>query len=414
MPEYEFKAVDGQGQFTSGVSSALNTDTLGRILKEQGLFLMETVELGGRRAPGADAAGAAMARLRALWPKPKVSLKDVTFCTAQLSIMVRSALPILESLEILAEQAPNPAFQALLKEVGRAVSEGTPLSAAFAKHPQTFDSIYVSLLAAGEASGGLDAMLDRLTAHLDFNVRLNQKIQSALVYPVIVMLVAFSVIGFLVTFVLPTFAEVFVQLNIELPWPTRALLWGGALLRARWYVFLLGAGGAWWAFITWVKDPRHARTVDGLLLSLPLIGKLTRNIVLTRVLRTLGSLLESGISILKSLELAKAAAGNRVFQDLLEKVSHDVREGKVLSASLAQGPEIPKVVIGMIATGEKTGTLPLVISRVALFYESETDAAVKNIFAAMEPLFIVVLGIMVGGIAVSVLLPMFDMAGGIK
>lgn len=412
MPEYEFKAVDAQGKFISGVSSAQNADSLGKILKDQGLFLMESAALGEDKT--SVQAGALLARLQALRPEPKISLKDITFCTAQLAIMIRSALPILESLEILAEQAPNPTFRTLLKDLGKSVSEGAPLSAAFGRHPEVFDQIYISMLAAGEAGGHLDTMLDRLSAHLDFNVKLNQKIQSALVYPVIVMLVAASVIGFLVTFVLPTFADIFVQLNIDLPWPTRALIYGGKLLRERWYIFAGAAGVIFWAARRWVKDPRNALRVDGFILGAPLIGDLTRNIVLTRVLRTLGSLLESGVSILHSLELSKTAAGNRVFHDLLEKVAVDVKEGKVLSVSLARGPQIPKVVIGMIATGEKTGTLPAVISRVALFYEAETDSSVKNIFSAMEPLFIVVLGLMVGGIAISVLLPMFDMAGGIK
>jgi len=414
MPEYEFKAVDNQGKFINGVSNAQNPETLGRILQDQGLFLMETVELGGGGALRVNPADALMARLNALRPKPKVSLKDVTFCTAQLSIMVRSALPILESLEILSDQAPNPTFRDLLKDVGRSVSEGTPLSKAFARHPETFDTIYVSLLAAGEASGDLDVMLERLAAHLDFNVKLNSKIQSALLYPVIVILVALAVLTFLVTFVLPTFAEIFVQLNISLPLPTRLLLYGGDVLRHYWYVFLISGMTAWFSFRAWAKHPRNAEIVDRALLRLPLIGELIRNIVLTRVLRTLGSLLESGITILLALELAKSAAGNKIFFDLLERVGNEVREGKILSQSLSQSQYIPKVVIGMIATGEKTGTLPEVINRVAGFYEAETDTAVKNIFTALEPLFIVVLGIMVGGIAVSVLLPMFDMAGGIQ
>lgn len=414
MPEYEFKAVDNAGKFINGVSNAQNPETLGRILQDQGLFLMETVELGGGGRPGSKAADALMARLNALWPKPKVGLKDVSFCTAQLAIMVRSALPILESLEILGDQAPNVAFKAMLQDVGRSVSEGTPLSKAFARHPETFDTIYVSLLAAGEASGDLDVMLERLASHLDFTVKLNSKIKSALLYPVIVILVALAVLTFLVTFVLPTFAEIFVQLNIALPLPTRLLLAGGDILRRYWYVFILSGVAAWTGFRFWAKHPRNAETVDRALLRLPLIGELIRNIVLTRILRTLGSLLESGITILLALELAKSAAGNKIFFDLLDKVGGEVREGKILSASLSQSPYIPKVVIGMIATGEKTGTLPEVINRVAGFYEAETDTAVKNIFTALEPLFIVVLGIMVGGIAVSVLLPMFDMAGAIQ
>jgi len=414
MPEYEFKAVDNQGKFISGVSNAQDAVSLGRILHDQGLFLMETVEIGGGKSARAKKADEILARLAALWPKPKASLKDVTFCTAQLSIMIRSALPILESLEILAETAPNAALSDMLKDISKGVSEGLPLSKAFARHPETFDTIYVSLLAAGEASGDLDVMLERLAAHLDFNVKLNAKIQGALLYPVIVILVALAVLTFLVAFVLPTFAEIFVQLNITLPWPTRALLYGGAILRQSWWMLLLGAVGAWFAFRAWARSPRNAETVDGALLRMPLIGDLIRNIVLTRILRTLGSLLESGVTILFSLELAKDAAGNRIFQNLLEKVGAEVREGKILSASLSQSKFIPKVVIGMIATGEKTGTLPEVVNRVAGFYEAETDTAVKNIFTALEPIFIVVLGVMVGGIAISVLLPMFDMAGGIQ
>lgn len=414
MPEFEFKAVDNHGKFVSGVSSAADPASLGRILQDQGLFLMETAEVGGGKRPVAKTAGALLAKLKDLRPKPRISLKDVTFCTAQLAIMVRSALPILESLEILGDQASNAAFRGLLKSVGRDVSEGMPLSKAFGRHPGTFDTIYVSLLAAGEASGDLDVMLERLAAHLDFNVKLNSKIQSALLYPAIVIMVALAVLTFLVTFVLPTFAEIFVQLNIVLPWPTRALLYGGAVLRESWYLFLGGALAAWFSFRAWARSPRNAEIVDRALLRLPLIGALIRNIVLTRLLRTLGSLLESGVTILFSLELAQAAAGNKIFSNLLEKVRAEVREGKILSASLSQSEHIPKVVIGMIATGEKTGTLPEVINRVAGFYEAETDTAVKNIFTALEPLFIVVLGVMVGGIAISVLLPMFDMAGGIQ
>jgi type IV pilus assembly protein PilC len=328
--------------------------------------------------------------------------------------MVRSALPILESLEILGDQASKPAVKRMLWDVGRCVSEGMPLSRAFARHPHIFDTTYVSLVAAGEASGNLDLMLERLTNHLDFSVKLNAKIQSALVYPVIVIMTALAIVIFLAAFVLPTFADIFVQLDIALPLATRILLYGGEVLRRSWHLFALAGAAGLWAFRLWFKSPRHAETVDRLLLGLPLVGGLIRNIVLTRVLRTMGSLLESGITILLSLELAKDAAGNRVFQNLFETVGREVREGRILSASLSQSPHIPRVVIGMIAVGEKTGTLPEVINRVAGFYEAETDSAIKDLFSALEPLFIVGLGLMVGGIAVSVLLPMFDMVGGIK
>ena len=314
MPEFEFKAVDNHGKFFSGVSNASDAASLGKILHDQGLFLMETVEIGAG-GPRFRAADKLLARLSAALPQPKIRLKEVSFFTAQLAIMVRSALPILESLEILGDTAPNPAFKVLLKDVSLGVSEGLPLSKAFARHPKTFDKVYVSLLSAGEASGDLDIMLQRLATHLDFTVKLNSKIQSALLYPAIVIMVALAVLTFLVTFILPTFAEIFVQLNIVLPLPTRILLYGGAVLRQWWYAFLLGAMAMWFSFRAWARSPRNAEVVDAALLRLPLIGDLIRNIVLTRVLRTLGSLLDSGVTILFALELAKAAAGNRIFRN---------------------------------------------------------------------------------------------------
>jgi type II secretory pathway component PulF len=411
MPEFEFKAVDGQGKFISGVSSAQDTESLSRILQDQGLYLMESAVVGGDEDKNANPL---FDRIKKRLLRKRITLKDVAFYTGQLSIMVRSALPILESLEILAEQAPNPTLREMLEDVRQRVSEGTPLSAAFARHPQHFDEIYVSLLAAGEASGDLDVMLDRLTHYLDFKLKLRSKIQSALLYPLIVMLTALAVMTFLVAFVLPTFAEIFVQLSIELPLPTRIVIGGGDLIRTNWYLFPLATLGAYAAFKAWLKRPGSELKWHRFLLAVPLLGTLIRDIVLTRALRTLGSLLEGGVSILRSLELAKAGAGNRVFQDLFAQTVVDVKEGTVLSVSLSRSPEIPRVVIGMIATGEKTGSLPEVIGRVADFYEAESDTAIKNIFTAMEPLFIVGLGLMVGGIGISVLLPMFEMAGGIK
>lgn len=414
MPEFEFKAIDAGGKAVTGVSSAYNQEDLAQVLHGQGIFLMECVQLPPK-AGSPDALLAKRARILNLpifhgRPAPK----DVAFFTAQLAIMVRTSLPIMESLELLTVQTVNPAFKASLKDIERHVSEGMPISTAFERHPSCFDKVYISLLAAGEASGKLDLMLARLAGYLDFQLKLRQKVRSALLYPLIVIMTGILVICFLVMFVLPTFKEIFAQLNVTLPLPTRLLFALSDFLRAGWLLILGGAAAAWFSFRLWLRAPRNAVAFDRFVLSIPFLGELVRNIVLTRMLRTMGSLLDSGVSILRTLDLSKASADNHVFRELLENVTRSVREGNVLSRALAQSPHIPPAVIGMIATGERTGSLPEVIGRVSEFYEAQTDTAIKDLFTAMEPLFIVVLGVMVGGIAVSVLLPMFELARSIQ
>ncbi len=407
MPQFRFRAINADGKVSQDVTAAQSAEELARLLEGQGLFLMESSVVGGSE-------GGANAALLAPKNRGGVSLKELTVFTTQLAVMVRTALPIMEALEILAGQNNNPAFRAMLLEVARSVRHGQPLSHAFARYPQVFDEVYISLLASGEAGGQMDLMLERIASHLEFQWQLKQKLQAALVYPTVVILTAMSVLAFLVIFVLPTFMEVFAQFDVALPLPTRALIFVSGLIRHGWYIMFPAAAGLWWYFRKMLTDPAHTRALHGLQLRLPLVGELIRNMVMTRILMTLGSLTGSGVPILKSLELAKASAGNLVFKDLLDRIIENVREGHGISPALAQSPYIPRAVSSMISVGEKTGTLPEVIMKVAWFYESETDTAIKSLFAAMEPLFIVGLGLLVGGIAVSVLLPMFNLAGGLQ
>lgn len=418
MPDYQFKAMDAGGKVVFGSSSAADHDGLAEILRGQGLFLMEAAA-NSSQAPAPSGAPLKAGELapakRFSFGKKKVKLQEVSFFTTQLSIMLQTGLPILESLELLSSQMKSPQFNAIVHDVADGVSHGRALSAAFRRHPAIFDEVYISLMAAGEASGRLDLMLERLSAYLEFRLSLGRKIQSALLYPVIVMTTAVAVLTFMVTFVLPTFVEVFKELHVELPWPTRVLIATSELLRTYWYVPPIIVLGLWSAH-KWAmkKVPAYAKRLDRIYLAVPILGDLVRNIALTRILRTMASLLESGVSILRTLDLAKEAAGNAVFRELLEKVAVDVRDGKLMSVSMSSSAHVPRVVISMIATGEKTGALPTVINRVSQFYEAETDTSIKNLFAALEPIFIVGLGIMVGGIAITVLLPMFDLARGIN
>ncbi len=416
MPLFQYKAVDDKGKAVSGSSNAQSLESLADVLKGQGLFLTEgsVVEEQVPAKPEPSASASFVEAVSQMAGPAKVSPKDLAIFTTQLSVMVRTALPILESLEILARQNKNPAFKAVLQELSRRVREGQPLSTAFSRHPEVFDQIYISLLAAGEASGKLDVMLERLSAHLEFRVQLNQKVRAALLYPTIVVMTAVAVVAFLVVFILPTFMEVFSQFDIALPLPTRILILVSESVRKGWVLWLLGILVGWWYIRRWLTDPTHTKMVHTLQLKIPVAGELVRNIVMTRVLRTLGALTASGVPILKALKLAQASADNVVFHELLGRVFDNVREGKGLTPALAGSHYVPDAVIGMIATGEKTGTLPEVLNKIAGFYEAETDSSIKNLFSAMEPIFVILLGLVVGAIAVSVLLPMFDLAQGIE
>lgn len=421
MPVYRYKAIDSKGRTSSGTSDARSREALAVLLEEQGLFLMEArAALDGedsRPAPkprAEERKPEAAPEERQAGAGDTVSLKEVAVFTSQLAVMLRTALPILESLDMLARQSANPVFRSVVSQVSRGIRSGQPLSKCFGRYPRAFDDVYISLLSAGEASGRLDIMLDRLAAYLDFRLQLKEKVRAALIYPSIVVLTAAAVVAFMVIFVLPTFMEVFTQFDIALPLPTRALIFASGVIRDRWYLLLgLGVAAAWYAG-SWAADPDHARTIDELKLRIPIAGRMTRNIVMTRVLRTLASLTESGIPIIKSLEISRAAAGNAVFEELLDEVIKDVREGRGISPALARSPLVPPTVAGMVATGEKTGNLPEVVNKVAGFYEAETDTAIKELFSAIEPVFVVGLALLVGGIAVSVLLPMFDLASGIQ
>lgn len=409
MPLFKFRAIDAKGRITSGSSTAADRRTLTGILKEQGLFLMEAETTQEPQAPASTSHPVLLAR-----SSDKVPLDAVTIFTTELAIMVRTALPILESLINLAEQQKNPVLKAVLFEITRTVRGGQPMSVAFARYPKIFDEVYISMLSAGEAGGNMHLMLDRIAAYLNFQRGMKAKIQAALLYPSIVVLTAGAIVAFLVLFILPTYAEVFRQFELTMPFPTRLLIGFSDNIRAWWWLYVVSAMVAWGYFTRWISDPLHVKTMDSLALSLPVVGPLVQSIVMTRVLRTLAALVSSGVPILKSLDLAKNSAGNVVFHEILGQVYRNASEGKGLASALTASRHIPPQVANMIANAEKTGTLPEVLNKISDYYETETDGAFRNLFSILEPILVVILGLMVGGIAIGVLLPIFNLGEGLK
>ncbi len=416
MPVYKFKAMDGKGQTIAGESGAQDVGNLTAILKEQGLFLIEAkVSRDGDKTQAASAkTSLAAAEERSAVSTDKVPVKDVAIFTTELTIMVRTALPILEALQTLAMQQPNPVFKSILSDIAGSVRRGQSLSKTFARYPSVFDEVYVSLLTAGEASGNLALMLERLSGYLNFKRELKSKIQSALIYPLIVVATTVIVVSFLVLFILPIFAEVFAQFETALPLPTRMLIFVSNNVRRYWFLYLGGSLGLSFYIRNLITNPVNTKALHAFELRFPVAGNLVRNVVMTRVLRTLGTLVGGGVPILYSLELAGSAAGNLVFSEILDSMRRSAAEGRGLASALVGNSHIPQIVTNMISTAEKTGTLPEVLNKLADYYQSETDQAIKDLFAVMEPAFVLGLGLMVGGVAIAVLLPIFELSSNIQ
>ena len=413
MPKFKFRSMDKKGQVCEGTASAPNLAALTETLKQQNLYVISAAVLSEKTAAAAPAAAAAAKGPRAarVGRRKRVTDTDVGVFNNQLSLMVRSAVPILDALSGIASQQSNPAMRETLNDVCDAVKGGQNLTVAFGRHPETFDEVYLSLIEAGEASGTLPKMLDRIGAYLEFKVGVRARIQSAMIYPAVVMGAAFLVVTGLVVFVLPTFAEVFEQFDAALPPVTMFLLWLSASVRGHWLLWVVGLGGSAFGVRAYVTAERNRLAMHTLLLKFPVVGRVVSCIVLSRVMRILGELLAAGVPIIRSLELSEAVAGNIVIADVIHRMKEQVEGGQQLWPSLAASDFIPDMISQVVAGAEKSGRLPEALSFIAEYYQREVDGALRDFFAALEPLFVVFLGLTIGGIAVSMLIPIFQLGG---
>ncbi len=339
-----------------------------------------------------------------------VNIKELAIFTRQFSIMIDAGLPLLQCLEVLATQTDNKAFQKILTAVRDDVEGGSALAAALRKHPRVFDDLYCNLVAAGEAGGILDTILQRLSIYLEKIVRLRRAVRSALIYPVAVLIIAAIVVWVILTYVIPTFASLFSELGAELPLPTRIVI-GLSHFLARFGIFaLLIFGAILFGFRYWYKNTEAGRRiVDRNLLRLPILGTVLLKIAVARYCRTMATLVSSGVPILESLVITATTAGNYVIEQAVLRVRDDVEAGKGIADSMEKTGVFPSMVVHMINVGETTGALDTMLSKVADFYEEEVDAAVEGLMAMLEPLIIAFLGVVIGGIVISMYLPIFDL-----
>jgi len=346
--------------------------------------------------------------------KKGVKTRDVVIFTRQFATMINAGLPLVQSLTILAQQTENKTLKEVTKAVVYDVEAGNTLADALGKHPKAFTDLYVNMVAAGEAGGILDTILLRLATFLEKNDALVRKVKGAMVYPAVIISVAIIAIAVLLVFVIPTFSSMFASVNMELPLPTRVVIGASKVLTRYWWMVLLGLAAVVFALRSYYATPNGKKAIDGLLLKAPVVGDLLRKSAVSRFTRTLGTLISSGVSILDGLEITAKTAGNRVIHDAVMQSRQSIAGGETIAGPLQSSGVFPPMVISMISVGEQTGGLDEMLTKIADFYDSEVDVAVSALLSLMEPIMIVVLGVIVGGMVVAMYLPIFDMVNAVQ
>ncbi|HEX5386923.1 MAG TPA: type II secretion system F family protein [Gemmatimonadales bacterium] len=400
MPVFEYTARNPSGQIQKGQLDVASQSEVNAYLRKNRLLLVSV-----RQAPKKITFGLGGQRIK---------IRDIVIFTRQFATMINAGLPLVQSLTILAQQTENKALAEVTRAVVYDVESGNTLADAFAKHPRAFSALYVNMVAAGEAGGILDTILLRLATFLEKNDALIRKVKGAMVYPGVIMTVAGVAVAVLLIFVIPVFQNLFSSVNLDLPLPTRIVIGLSQGLLHYWWAIAGVAGAIGFAFRRYYGTVSGRRTMDAALLKAPLLGEMLRKSAVSRFTRTLGTLISSGVSILDGLEITAKTAGNMVIHDAVMASRQSIAGGETIAAPLEKSAVFPPMVISMIAVGEQTGGLDEMLSKIADFYDEEVDVAVSALLSLMEPMMIVFLGVVVGGMVVAMYLPIFDMMNAVQ
>jgi type IV pilus assembly protein PilC len=396
MPVFTFSGKDASGQKISGERMAPNKQSLAQALRR------ERITPGAIREKGKEFA-------LPTFGSGKVKTKDIAIFFRQFSVMIDAGLPLVQCLEILAANQENQSFQKTLTGVRTTVEGGATLANAMRQFPNVFDDLTTNMIEAGETGGILDIILQRLATYVEKAVRLRAAVKSALIYPVAVVSIAMLIVGALLKWVVPIFANLFAGLGVNLPLPTRIVMGLSAFVQGFWWIFLVAGFGVVFGIKQMRKHPRGRYYFDKVLLMLPVIGSLLRKIAVGRFTRTLGTLITSGVPILEGLSITARTSGNAVLEEALLKVRKAIEEGRTIVDPLKECGVFPNMVTQMIGVGEATGAMDNMLQKIADFYEEEVDAATKDMLAMLEPLIIGLLGVTIGGIVISLYMPLFSM-----
>jgi type IV pilus assembly protein PilC len=396
MPVFTFSGKNADGGKISGERTAANKQMLIAQLRRERITPGPVREKGKEFALPTFGSG-------------RVKVKDIAIFFRQFSVMIDAGLPLVQCLEILAANQENPSFQKTLNGVRSTVEGGATLANAMRLYPKVFDDLTTNMMEAGETGGILDIILQRLAVYVEKAVKLRAAVKSALIYPVSVVSLAFLIVGALLKWVVPVFANLFVGLNVDLPLPTRIVMGLSKFVGQFWWFFFIALVGLWFGIKQIRKDRRGRYYFDLMLLKLPILGILLRKIAVARFTRTLGTLITSGVPILEGLTITAKTSGNAVLEEALMKVRKAIEEGRTIVDPLRECGVFPNMVTQMIGVGEATGAMDSMLQKIADFYEDEVDAATKDMLAMLEPVIIGLLGIMIGGIVISLYMPLFSM-----
>jgi type IV pilus assembly protein PilC len=397
MPTFAYTARTLSGDLKSSTMDANTREDVVAQLRRQKLIVVKVDEERGRKKGGG-----------------KIKTRDIVIFTRQFATMINAGLPLVQALDILSKQSENKSLKDVTRQVVYDVESGHTVADALGKHPKAFSELYVNMVAAGEAGGILDTILSRLAVFMEKTDALVRKVKGAMIYPGVIISVAVIAITVLLVFVIPTFEQMFASVNLALPLPTRIVIGMSRFLTGYWWAVLGSVIGL--VFITkrYYATPGGQLAIDRFMLRLPVLGDVLRKSAVSRFTRTLGTLISSGVSILDGLEITAKTAGNRVIHDAIMASRSSIAGGDTIAAPLAKSEVFPPMVISMIAVGEQTGGLDEMLSKIADFYDEEVDAAVSALLSLLEPLMIVFLGVVVGGMVVAMYLPIFDMINAVQ
>ena len=396
MPVFTFSGTNAAGEKVSGERVAENKQVLASNLRRERVTASTIKEKGKEFALPTFGSG-------------KVPTKDLAIFFRQFSVMIDAGLPLVQCLEILAANQENPAFQKCLNGVRAKVESGATLANAMREYPKVFDDLSTNMIEAGETGGILDTILQRISSYVEKAVKLKSAVKSALIYPVSVISIAVLVVGALLKFVVPIFANLFVGLGVALPLPTQIVIGLSNFIGRFWWMMFAAIGLLFFGIKQWRKSPEGRMMVDKIMLALPVFGMLLRKIAVARFTRTLGTLITSGVPILEGLSITARTSGNAVIEDSLLKVRKAIEEGRTIVDPLKESGVFPNMVTQMIGVGEATGAMDAMLQKIADFYEDEVDSATKDMLTLLEPIMIGFLGVAVGGIVISLYMPLFSM-----
>ncbi|MDD2362421.1 MAG: type II secretion system F family protein [Oscillospiraceae bacterium] len=397
MPEFRYSVMDSKGQTLSGIMEADDQDVCRKLIAQRGLYCIEVAPVSLAQ------------RSISFGGKSKIKPKELTVFCRQFSTMMISGISVIKCLDILHSQADNATTKEVIKKVYEGVQRGQSLSAALAGQDQVFPDFMINMVEAGEASGTLDRVMERLADHFEKNLKTANKVKNAMTYPIILGMLTVSVVIILMIFVLPVFIEMFETSGVKLPLPTRILVGISNSLTGYWFIYLIIISAVSLAWIRYLKNENGRLKWDRYKVNMPIIGKLNLIIISAQFARTMSTMMQSGIPLLKSLEITSRVLGNKYYEKCLVDIGEDIRKGISLSSSIKKADIFPILMTSMISIGEESGTLEDILVKTSLLYDEESDAAISKLVGMLEPLMIIIMALVVGFVVISIIVPMFSM-----